>query len=89
MHWFSKNVFLKYFSGADCKFKIFCSTEMLNDDTIRIPLLFPPHISLFPLKKSTVKITSFSEKCFYFYAITIINLARDWVYERFSCSLNF
>lgn len=89
MHWFSKNGFWKYFSVADCKVKIFCSTEVVNEDTIRIPHLFPAPFSLFPLKQTAVKMTRSSEKCFYFYAITITNLAREWLNECSSSSLNF
>lgn len=85
----SKNVFLKDFTVADCKVKIFCSTEMVNEDTIGIPSLFPVHFSLFPRKQMAVKMTSFSEKWFYFCAVTITSLAREWLNECFSSSLNF
>lgn len=46
MRWFSKNGFLNYFSVADCKVKIFFSIEMVNEDMIGIPLLFPTCFSL-------------------------------------------
>lgn len=61
------------FSFPDYKIKIFHSTEVINEDTVGIPL-FPAYFSLFSLKQTAVKMISFPEV--YLYATTITDLDR-------------
>jgi len=70
----------------DCKLEIFCSTETFNKDTNGIPPFSQPTLLL--SLRNMQRNDGFLETCFYFYAITATNLAREWFEECFPSSLN-